>query len=276
MGRSALDAVELMNTGVQYLREHIPDSDRIHYAITDAGGVSPNVVQAKAKVLYMIRSHNVKSAWKLVEKVRAISKGAAMMTETTVSEQFIDGTADLVPNFTLEKLLHQEFSKLGVPQYTAEEFAYAEALVKSYENPDPGLPGIKKTDDPEVVAFVKEHSNNGTKALNDFLVPYTSNGKASMGSTDVGDVSWLTPTAQIGVVGFTSKAPGHSWQNVSTSCTSIAHKGVLHAGKVLAAASIELFEHPEIIEQATVEFKEKTAEGYTCPIPPDAVPVAID
>jgi len=276
MGRSALDAVELMNTGVQYLREHIKDSDRIHYAITDAGGVSPNVVQAKAKVLYMVRSNNVKNGLALVEKVRTISKAAAMMTETTVTEQFIDGTADLVPNFTLEKLLYQEFDKLGVPQYTADEFAWAQKLVDSYENPEQGLPGRGYAGDPDLAAFIKEHSQDGTKSLNDFLIPYKSNGKMSMGSTDVGDVSWQTPTAQIGVVGFTSKAPGHSWQNVSASCSSVAHKGIVHAGKVLAAATIELFEHPEIITEAKAEFREKAADGYTCPIPPDAVPVAID
>lgn len=275
LGRSALDAVELMNMGVQFLREHMPDSDRIHYAITDAGGVSPNVVQPRAKVLYMIRSHNVKSAWKLVERVNKIADGAALMTDATLSRQFIDGTADLVPNFTLESLLYQEYKALGVPQYSKDEWDYAQTLYKTYQDMAEGLPGKGFTADEETKQYIKQHSENGTKALNDFLIPYKPIDKMSMGSTDVGDVSWQTPTAQISVVGFTSKAPGHSWQNVSTSCTTIAHKGVLHAGKVLASAAIELYENPAIIEKATAEFKEKTAEGYTCPIPPDAKPIAI-
>ncbi len=93
----------------------------------------------------------------------------------------------------------------------------------------------------------------------------------SMGSTDVGDVSWLVPTAQINTVCFASKAPGHSWQNVSCGHTSIGHKGLLHAGKVLAGAAIDLFEQPELIEEAKKEFEAAAKGGYYCPVPADAV-----
>ncbi len=275
LGRSALDAVELMNVGVQYLREHTDSNDRMHYAIIDGGGFSPNVVQPKAKVLYMVRSKNVPNALKLLGRVTKIAEGAAMMTETTFKTRFIDGTADLVPNHTLEKLLYDEYQKIGVPSYTDEEFAFAQKIYDSYENPNPDLPGRGEYSE-EVIALVKEKSKNGTKPLNDFLIPHCPSKKTSPGSTDVGDVSWLTPTAQISVVGFASKAPGHSWQNVSVSCSTIAHKGILCAGKVLASAAIELYNNPDLLKAAKAEFDAKTGAGYTCPLPEGALPEVID
>ena len=118
MGRSALDAVELMNIGVQFLREHMSDKARIHYAITDAGGCSPNVVQPRASVLYMVRSNHVAEAVELQKRVDKIAEGAALMTETTYEKKFIDGLADTVSNFALERVLYKNFKELGVPQYT--------------------------------------------------------------------------------------------------------------------------------------------------------------
>ena len=131
-GRSALDAVELMNVGVQFLREHMTDDCRIHYSILDAGGVSPNVVQAHASVLYMVRANKVADSVKLLKRVDKIAEGAALMTETGVRRQFIDGTAELLPNFTLEKLLYENFEQIGIPEYTDEERAFAAALHKNY------------------------------------------------------------------------------------------------------------------------------------------------
>lgn len=274
-GRSALDAVELMNIGVQFLREHMPDSDRVHYAIINSGGVSPNVVQAKASVLYMVRSNNVRRTKKLLARVDKIAEGATLMTDTKLNRRFIDGTSDLVPNFTLEKMLYEVFEKLGVPSYTKEETEFADKIVKSYEHQTKGLPGDDLLKNQELYDFIKAHSDNGEKPLNDFLVPYKSVTSMSCGSTDVGDVSWLVPTAQIGVVTFASQSPGHSWQNVSCSKSSIAHKSLLHAGKVLAAGTIRLLESPGILREASAEFVEKTAAGYDCPIPDDAVPTVM-
>ena len=131
-GRSALDAVELMNVGVQFLREHMPDSARIHYAITDAGGNSPNVVQPAAQVLYMVRSENVKKALELVERVDNVAKGAALMTDTFITRRFIDGTADVLPNQTLEKILQKNFEQVELPQYSPEEVGYAQKLKDTY------------------------------------------------------------------------------------------------------------------------------------------------
>ena len=275
-GRSALDAVEMMNIGVQFLREHMPSSARIHYAITNAGGNSPNVVQPMAKVLYMVRDIQVGDAIALQKRVDAIAQGAAIMTETTVSAKFVDGLANVIPNKTIESLLHKNLGEIDVPKYTEEEMAFAQKICNSYEIPTKGLPGGIENDNEEIYNFVKEASLNGKKPLNDFVIPYTfSSNKVSSGSTDVGDVSWQVPTAQVNVVGFVAGAPGHSWQNVASGNMSIGHKGLICAGKVLAATAIDLFENPDIIVKAKQELKERTQCGYQCPIPMDAVAEAI-
>lgn len=275
LGRSALDAMELMNVGVQYLREHMPAGARVHYAVTDGGGFSPNVVQPHAKVLYMVRSKLVKEALELQERVDKIAEGAAMMTGTTVTKQFIDGCSNTVPNKVLEELMWKNFSEVELPTYTDEEVAYAKAITESYEMVDDSLPGAPALTTPEINEFIKEQSQNGTKPINDYLIPYHYSDFQNFGSTDVGDVSWLVPTAQVSCTCFASKSPGHSWQNVSCGCTSIGHKGLLLAGKVIAATAIDLFEQPELIDAAKKEFDEKTTGGYYCPVPKDAKPIAI-
>lgn len=273
-GRSALDAVELMNIGVQFLREHMSSDARIHYSIIDSGGVSPNVVQPTASVLYMVRSTKVSEAVELAKRVDKIADGAALMTETSYEKVFIDGTANTVPNHTLEKLLWDNMNAIGVPSYTAEEIAYAAELKKTY--PKNSLPSMAAKYDPSIKAQVIALSENGEKALNDFLVPQYSGYAFEAGSTDVGDVSWLTPTAQFYAVGFASGAPGHSWQNVSCGASKIGDKAVVYAGKVLACAAIDLFENGEILKAAKAEFDTAAADGYTCPIPQGEEPKAIE
>ena len=274
-GRSALDAVELMNIGVQFLREHMPDTARIHYSITDAGGDSPNVVQPRAQVLYMVRSIWAKEALALQERVDRIALAASMMTDTTMEKKFIDGCSNTVPNKVLEKLLWENFSQVEMPEYTEEEIAYAQALCDSVEMKDNKLPGDFTEDSEELYEFVDKASEHGTKAINDFLIPYFYSEHPRMGSTDVGDVSWLVPTAQINTATYPSKAPGHSWQNVSCGRTSIAHKAMLMAGKVLAAAAVDLMEKPEVLQAARDEYEAKMKRygGYFCPVPEGAVPV---
>lgn len=271
LGRSALDAVELMNIGVQFLREHMPDTARIHYSILDTGGASPNVVQPHASVLYMVRSIFTKDTLALQERVDKIAKAAAMMTETQVQEIFVDGCSNTVPNQILEQLCDDKFRELDVPSYTEEEWKLAKALMDSYEMTDDTLPGLSYSDDAELKQLVDEKSQHGTKPLNDFYVPYRYTKKVIMGSTDVGDVSWLVPAMQFNTVCFPSKAPGHSWQNVSCGKTSIAHKGMLHAGKILTLMAIELYENPKLIRQAQEEFREASKTGYYCPVPKDAI-----
>ena len=273
-GRSALDAVELMNVGVQFLREHATPDCRIHYAITDAGGISPNVVQAKASVLYMVRANKVKDTVALQQRVDDIAKGAALMTGTTFERVFIDGTAELVPNFAIEKALYSNLSAIGVPAYSDEDFALASALKATYGGDE--LKGFKAAGvDDGFMAVVKELTENGTKPINDFLPPLFSSTVFTPGSTDVGDVSWLTPTSQITTACWPSAVPGHSWQIVACGKSSLAHKGMIYAAKVLAATAVDLLTDEKLLEEAKAEFARRTEGGYVCPIEPDAVPVAI-
>ncbi len=273
-GRSALDAVELMNIGVQFLREHMKDEARVHYAIVDGGGVSPNVVQPRASVLYMVRSRDVPDTLELQARVDKIAEGAALMTETSFERVFIDGTANTLPNPPLEKCLYENMKALPLPEYTPEERAYAEALRQTYVSE--GLPGLGAKKDAAIAAEVEKLSDGGKKALNDFLLPWYSGEDFTPGSTDVGDVSWLTPTAQFTALCFPAGAPGHSWQNVSCGGSSIGDKGLLWAAKVLCGAAADIFADPAILTAAKEDFARRTAaHGYVCPIPPDAVPIAL-
>ena len=272
-GRSALDAVELMNIGVQFLREHMTDDCRVHYAITDAGGVSPNVVQAKAAVLYMVRANRVADSLKLLKRVDDIAKGAALMTGTSFERVFIDGTAELLPNFAIERALHRNMTEIGAPEYTEEETAFAAALKASY--PGSGISGAYGMQDPEIAKAIRAMSRNGEKPVNDFISPLFSSTGFNPGSTDVGDVSWLTPTSQIEAVCWPAGIPGHSWQIVACGKSSLAYKGMHFAAKVLAATAMDLMTDGGLLEEAKREFRERAADGYVCPIEEGAVPIAL-
>ena len=198
-----------------------------------------------------------------------------MMTETTVKKRFIDGCSNTVPNKTLETLFWKNFNEVGVPAHTPEEVEFAKKMIASYEMTKNKLPGDACDEDAEIAEWVDKVSEHGTVPLNDFLVPYHFSTRERPGSTDVGDVSWLVPTAQINVVTFPSNSPGHSWQNVSCGHTSIGHKGLLTAGKVIAATAIDLYENPQIIADAKAEFDKRAAGGYYCPVPEDAVPTVV-
>ncbi len=271
-GRSALDAVELMNVGVQFLREHMSDKARIHYAITNAGGMSPNVVQSEASVLYMVRCDKVSEALKLQERVDRIAKGAALMTDTTYDCIFVDGLSELVPNHVLEKLYYRCFEELGVPHYTGGEKTFAEKLSKTYETSGE-IPGLASS-------FSSDYAENaerlrGDRLLNDFLLPLYDKETFEPGSTDVGDVSWCTPTAQVHVAAWPNGCPAHSWQSTASAGSSIGRKAALHAGKLIAAAAVELMRNEELLKEAKDEFEKRTRSGYTCPIPKDAVARAV-
>ncbi len=272
-GRSALDAAELMNVGVQFLREHMSSECRVHYAFVDDGGISPNVVQPTAAVLYMVRANKVRDSIKLLARVDKIAEGAALMTETTMQRQFIDGTAELVPNYTLEKLMQQNLEDVPQPVYTKAERDFAAELKKTYHTE--ALPGVLSDSSDEEKEWLEEKTQNGERALNDFVVPLHSTTAFAAGSTDVGDVSWQTPTVQCYAVTFPSGAPGHSWQNVSCGGGSIGQKGMLYAAKVVADTAIDLFEQPEMLEKAKEEFARRSKGGYVCPIEKDAVPTVV-
>lgn len=270
-GRSALDAVALMNVGIQFLREHMPPDARIHYAVTDTGGVSPNVVQAEASVLYMVRSPKVADAMELQARVDKVAQGAALMTETTLERQFVDGLSETVPNDALAKVLYDSFSALGVPQHTQQELQFAADLAATYDGAG-WVPGCGSQADETYKETVQAMMAG---PMNDFLLPLYTGPAFNPGSTDVGDVSWQCPTAQVYVAAWPNGCPGHSWQNVSSGGSSVGMKAALHAGKVLCQAAVTLLEQPETLAAAKAEFQKRTASGYVCPIPADAVAKAI-
>lgn len=276
MGRSALDALELMNVGTNFLREHMLDKARIHYAITNTGGYSPNVVQNQAKAIYLIRAPRLEQALELSKRVEKIAEGAALMTETTVEHQLMKSCANFVSNQTLEQVCYDAMQEVGVPTYTDEEYALARQFVatepvgadRSYQD------------------MVQDHLQRENKQFllqkksgdfYDFIVPYESMHltRTEGGSTDVGDVSWMCPTAQIHAAAWAPNTPGHTWQVVAQGKSSYAHKGMLFAGKVIALTAMRLMQQPALLEQAKEEHR-LAIQGQTyIPIPADVHPVPL-
>ena len=274
LGRSALDALELMNMGVQFLREHVVPEARIHYAITNTGGYSPNVVQPYAEVLYLIRAPKNNQVEEIYRRVNKIAEGAAHMTETRVEIDFVKGCSNLVSNKVIAKKLWENLTELGAPEYTKEEMELAQAIHNSVgESCYESIEKVAKTCDKETKKEVLAHRG---EAMYRFVAPFDPVGIMSFGSTDVGDVSWNCPTAQAYVATWAAGTPGHSWQVVSQGKSGLAHKGLIYAAKAMAGAAVDLIEDPEIIKEAWAEMEE-TLEGdtYHCPIPDGCRPRAI-
>lgn len=275
MGRSALDAVELMNTGVQYLREHIIQEARIHYAITNTGGYSPNVVQPYAEVLYLIRAPKNKQVEEIYQRVNKIAEGAAHMTETRLEIDFVKGCSNLMSNRVIAKKLWDNLTELGAPEYTEEEMAFAKAISEGVG--DSRFESLEKIANDcltkEEKAEVLSHKG---ESMYRFVAPYNPNGIMSFGSTDVGDVSWNCPTAQAYVATWAAGTPGHSWQVVSQGKSGLAHKGLIYAAKAMAGTAIDMIEDPSLIDAAKAEFLEDLdGDTYHCPIPDGCRPRAI-
>lgn len=276
MGRSALDGLELMNVGTNFLREHMEDQARVHYSIIDTGGYSPNVVQSEAKAIYLIRAPKVDQARELYRRVENIARGAALMTDTTVEGSLMKSCANLVSNRVLEQVLSQAMEDVGVPSYTKEEYEMAAAYTATVPGKeDPGYEALIGDHlDPEHKAFLKQRKS---RPIHDFLIPYEPIHivRIEGGSTDVGDVSWMCPTAQIHAATWAPATPGHSWQAVAQGKSSLAHKGMLFAGKTLALAAMRLMEEPELIQKARELFQEDLQGQSYQPIPDEVAPRAI-
>ena len=278
LGRSALDAVELMNTGVQYLREHIIQEARIHYAITNTGGYSPNVVQPYSEVLYLIRAPKNSQVKEIYERVNDIARGAALMTGTKMELQFVKACSNLVDNTVMEEIMQKNLEEIEREPYTAEEIEFARKIGETFGGNHVDIQDVlvryEKSRKAAVEQFLAPHADD---VINDFIVPLMDTEECLKGSTDVGDVSWVCPTAQINAVTEAAGTPGHSWQMVSQGKSSIAHKGMQFAGKVMAGTVIDMLEKPELIEEAKKELRRRVgAEGYIPPIPEGIRPMAIN
>ncbi|MCE7740974.1 MAG: amidohydrolase [Candidatus Heimdallarchaeota archaeon] len=270
-GRSALDAVELMNVGTNYLREHIITQARLHYAVTNTGGNAPNVVQANAEVLYLIRAPEMPQAQEIYERVIKIAKGAALMTETEVEVVFDKASSNLIPNNVIGNVLYERLQEVGVPEYTEKELEWGRKLQETFGEGEPE----------EVTNFKNFEKELGTDIIDkmrkcvmfDTIFPNTLPEFTLPGSTDVGDVSWVVPTSQIGTASMVIGTPGHSWQEVTQSAMSIGHKGMILAAKVLALVALDFIEKPELIFEAKEELEKRLgSKEYESPIAPEIKP----
>ena len=235
LGRSALDGVEAMNNMVNMMREHVPQESRIHYVITK-GGLAPNVVPDLAEVYYYVRHPEMNVVEELFERVVKTANGAAMGTETNMTYEVMHGNYSLLPNNTIQKIVYDNLVSLGGINYTDEENKYAKEIYKTFIKP-----GLEIGSQKLIAPFKDSHS---------------------YGSTDVGDVSWVVPTAGLRTATWVPGTAAHSWQAVSTGGTSIGLKGAKLAALTLSKSIKYILENPNIIEEANNELLERTGKDF--------------
>ncbi|MGE3807383.1 MAG: amidohydrolase [Gemmataceae bacterium] len=246
-GRSALDAVELMNVGVNFMREHIKESSRIHYVVTN-GGQQPNVVPAEAQVWYYIRANKHEDAEYQFDWIKDIAEGAAKMTRTKMSVQIDTDCHEIIPNLPLSQVVERNFLLIGAPKFSDADRKFAAQLQAPLRE-----------------AFGLDEK----KPLNDEVEklpakPYPAQG----GSTDVGDISWYIPTSGVNTACFAAGSPGHSWQNVAAVGSPIGHKGLMVAAKVLALSAVDMLQDPKVLEAGKADLaKRLDKRKYTTRIP---------
>lgn len=249
-GRSALDAVELMNVGTNFLREHMELTSRIHYAILDTGGTAPNMVQSHAVVQYLIRAVDSESVRELHARVDRIAKGAAMMTDTEVNIEVEKAYSNLITIPTLQAVANEAMHDIPLPVPTADDLAYGAALQATMN--------LTKAE-----AAMPMYAD---KVLDP--APPVAHG----GSTDTADVSWVCPTVQMHIGNWVVGTPGHSWQSTSQSRSDYAKRSMLYASKAVAGTILRLMENPDALAQAKAEHAERIGDGYVCPLPAGAKP----
>lgn len=244
-GRSALDAVELMNYATQLMREHTPDYTRIHHVIT-AGGKAPNVVPDFAEVYYYVRHPEAPVVKDLYRRLILCAEAGALATETELEIENLAGTHNMLPNDTLSEVTYRNLVELADLRYNDEETAFAVELQKHL-------------DQPRDLALLNEVINR--------------QGEISKGSTDVGDVSWVAPTTGFSTACWVPGTPAHSWQAVAAGGTSIGRKGMVLAARVLAATAWDLFNSPETLRRAQEELQDRLAgDPYQAMLEPGQAP----
>lgn len=253
-GRSALDAVELMNVGANYLREHVTSDVRIHYVIKE-GGTAPNIVPDTASVWYYVRALSREAVEDTYRRLVLVAEGAAHMTETKLEIEFLGGCYNTLNPVKFTTMTRDVMAEIEMPQWTEEEKEFADALNKKSQQydrvKDSGL-----LDDGPLCTFVSPVLNED-----------------GYGSTDVGDVQHIVPCVQVMTATYNLAAPGHSWQVTACSGMSIGMKGMLYGAKVMAASAMKLVNEPKLLEEAKEEFKKQmNGRTYKCPIPKE-IPV---
>ncbi|MHA6259706.1 M20 family metallopeptidase [Sporosarcina sp. CAU 1771] len=269
LGRSALDAVELMNVGVNYLREHVITDARMHYAVTNTGGYSPNVVQADAEVLYLIRAPKVGQVDEIFKRVCKVAEGAALMTETELTIIFDKACSNYIPNRALEEVLHEKLMEAGAGTPADDEVSYAKSIWNSLTDGERD----NFIDLMQGFGYIGDEDDFEGKYLSDSISSYRPSDKVMAGSTDVADVSWVVPTAQCTAATSALGTALHTWQMTAQGITSFAHSGMLRAGEAMAQTAIHILHNPEVLKAVQEEHKKKLAKTpYVCPIPAEVKP----
>ncbi|MEM7061364.1 MAG: hypothetical protein AAF557_27620 [Pseudomonadota bacterium] len=251
--------------GVNYMREHMPDDARVHYAYLDAGGVAPNVVQHKATVRQLVRARDLTGLHTLVERVKKIAEGAALMTETRVEHKVFTAVSNLLGNRPLEEAMQGELERLGPVAFDEDDRAFARQIQTTLTGEDIAV-SFRRCGMPV----------DPDKPLCDFVAALDNLGEGGEGSTDVGDTSWAVPTVQARVATCAVGTPFHTWQTVAQGKSPAAHKGMIYAAKVMAATAKRAIEDPALIVKAQAEHEATLAKTpYLCPLPEDVVPPII-
>lgn len=269
LGRSALDGVMLMDVGVNYLREHVIPEARIHCVVT-SGGQAPNIVPPYAQVWYFVRAPKRSQVEEIYARVLDIAQGAALMSGTTHDIEFITGCYDILPNDTLADLLLAKMQEVDDLTFTAEERAFAKDLQATF----PAGSVERSFERMKLGTTAELAKDEQADPLWERVLPHSDNAPVMGGSTEVADVSWITPTSQITTCCWPLGTPGHSWQTVAASGSTIGAKGMIFAAKAMALAGLDLFTQPELLEQARVDFDEaRDGQEYVTPLPEGTMPL---
>ena len=235
-GRSALDAVEVMNVMVNYMREHVPSDVRIHYIVTN-GGAAPNIVPEFAESYYVVRDPDPRVVADVFERVKKAAEGAALGTGTKMDFELIGGDYSILPNDVLGRIMDANLRRVGAPQWNAEEKSFAEKLQKTL---GPDVPPIASAQ------AIRAYRVSGQKYA----------------STDSGDVSWVTPLATLNTATWVPGTPAHSWQATAAGGMGIGIKGAVVAAKTLALTVAQLYQSPDAIAAAKAEFNKSRGANF--------------
>ncbi|MFT8872078.1 MAG: amidohydrolase [Sporolactobacillus sp.] len=264
-GRSALDAAELMNIGVNYLREHIGDQERVHYAMTNTGGVSPNVVQAHAEEVFLVRSPQAEDVRELFKRVVHVAEGAALMTDTTMSYHIEGGCYNLMPNTALHKVMQKYLEAFSFPDISEKDRRFIQQI---YE-----------TNDAQAKAWTLRSLSAAQKqqleetAIAKWVKPMPEHETFMKGSTDVSDVSWNVPTAQCYTATWAFATVPHTWQVVAQGTEDFSLDATLYAAKAMACTAAEALSDAALLATAKAEFEQRLdGKAYNCLIPDEIVP----
>jgi aminobenzoyl-glutamate utilization protein B len=251
--------VELMNVGVNYLREHVIQDARLHYVV-EKGGTQPNIVPDYARSWYYVRAPERDQVEYILNWVLDIAEGASKMTRTEMKHESMGGLYNLIPNKPISEAITSNMREIGVPKYDDDEWEFAKKISESIP-PEMKIEELRESKRPNWEKLED-------KLLDDEVTDPWGEGLVSHGSTDVADISWQTPAVEFNTATWVLGTPGHSWQNVAQSGVGLGHKSLVFAAKVMTTTGIDLLTDMDLLKRAKEEHKQRTAgKKYKCPLP---------